>query len=212
MKVLLVNGSPHKNGCTNRALEEVARTLAEQGVEAEIFWIGAKPIGGCVACGGCNKLGRCVFDDQVNEFRQLAAHADGFVFGAPVHYAHAAGSLLGFMDRLFYANGRAGQPNVFAHKPAAAVLSARRAGTTASFDDINKFFTISQMPVVSSRYWNNVHGTTAEEVEQDKEGLATMRMLARNMAWMLRCIEAGRAAGIEPPAMDPDMKFTNFIR
>lgn len=212
MKVLLVNGSPHKNGCTNRALEEVARTLAEQGVEAEIFWIGAKPIGGCVACGGCNKLGRCVFDDQVNEFRQLATHADGFVFGAPVHYAHAAGSLLGFMDRLFYANGRAGQPNVFAHKPAAAVLSARRAGTTASFDDINKFFTISQMPVVSSRYWNNVHGTTAEEVEQDKEGLATMRMLARNMAWMLRCIEAGRAAGIEPPAMDPDMEFTNFIR
>lgn len=211
MKVLLVNGSPHKQGCTNRALEEVARTLEDNGVETQIFWIGAKPVGGCAACGGCSTKGACVFNDCVNEFRELAAGADGFVFGAPVHYAHAAGSLLGFMDRLFYSNGRAGKPNVFRLKPAAAVVSARRGGTTAALDDIQKFFTISEMPIVASRYWNQVHGNTAAEVEQDAEGLWTMRQLGRNMAWMLKCMEAGRAAGIEPPARE-DGTMTNFIR
>lgn len=211
MKVMLVNGSPHRHGCTDRALQEVARTLEGDGVEAEIFWIGAKPVGGCIACGGCDRKGACVFDDAVNEFRAKAAEADGFVFGAPVHYAHAGASLVGFMDRLFYSNGRAGQPDVFRHKPAAAVASARRAGTTAALDDIQKFFTISQMPVVSSRYWNNVHGNTPEEVEQDAEGLWTMRQLGRNMAWLLRSIEAGRAAGLEPPAQEPGAR-TNFIR
>lgn len=210
MKVLLVNGSPHKEGCTHRALVEVARTLEENGINAEIFWIGAKPVGGCVACGGCSTKGACVFDDVVNEFRQKAAEADGFIFGAPVHYAHAAGSLLAFMDRLFYSNGRAGEPNVFKFKPAAAVVSARRGGTTAALDDIQKFFTISQMPIVSSRYWNNVHGNTADEVEQDAEGLWTMRQLGRNMAWMLSCIEAARAAGIELPAEEAGTQ-TNFI-
>lgn len=211
MKVMLVNGSPHRHGCTDRALQEVARMLEENGVEAEIFWIGAKPVGGCIACGGCDRTGACVFDDAVNEFRAKAAEADGFVFGAPVHYAHAGASLVGFMDRLFYSNGRAGQPDVFRHKPAAAVASARRAGTTAALDDIQKFFTISQMPVVSSRYWNNVHGNTPGEVEQDAEGLWTMRQLGRNMAWLLRSIEAGRAAGLEPPAQEPGAR-TNFIR
>lgn len=211
MKVMLVNGSPRKAGCTDRALREVARTLEDNGIEAEIFWIGAKPVGGCVACGGCSTTGACVFDDVVNEFRAKAAEADGFVFGAPVHYAHAAGSLLAFMDRLFYANGRAGRPNVFAYKPAAAVTSARRAGTTAALDDIQKFFTISQMPIVSSRYWNNVHGNSAEQVEQDEEGLWTMRQLGRNMAWMLKCIEAGRAAGIELPEQEAGT-WTNFVR
>lgn len=211
MKVMLVNGSPHRHGCTDRALQEVARTLEQNGVKAEIFWIGAKPVGGCIACGGCDRTGACVFDDAVNEFRAKAAEADGFVFGAPVHYAHAGASLLGFMDRLFYSNGRAGQPNVFRHKPAAAVASARRAGTTAALDDIQKFLTISQMPVVSSRYWNNVHGNTPEEVERDAEGLWTMRQLGRNMAWLLRSIEAGRAAGLEPPAQEPGAR-TNFIR
>ncbi|OUP06644.1 flavodoxin family protein [Collinsella sp. An2] len=211
MKVLLVNGSPHKQGCTNRALEEVARTLEDNGVETQIFWIGAKPVGSCAACGGCSTKGACVFNDCVNEFRELAAGADGFVFGAPVHYAHAAGSLLGFMDRLFYSNGRAGKPNVFRLKPAAAVVSARRGGTTAALDDIQKFFTISEMPIVASRYWNQVHGNTAAEVEQDAEGLWTMRQLGRNMAWMLKCMEAGRAAGIEPPARE-DGTMTNFIR
>lgn len=211
MKVMLVNGSPHKTGCTNRALQEVARTLEDDGIEAEIFWIGAKPVGGCIACGGCATTGACVFDDVVDEFRAKADEADGFVFGAPVHYAHAAGSLLAFMDRLFYANGRAGQLNVFAYKPAAAVASARRAGTTAALDDIQKFFTISQMPIVSSRYWNNVHGNSAEQVEQDEEGLWTMRQLGRNMAWMLKCIEAGRAAGIELPEQEAGT-WTNFVR
>lgn len=211
MKVMLVNGSPHRHGCTDRALQEIARTLEDAGVEAEIFWIGAKPVGGCIACGGCDRTGACVFDDAVNEFRAKAAETDGFVFGAPVHYAHAGASLVGFMDRLFYSNGRAGQPDVFRHKPAAAVASARRAGTTAALDDIQKFFTISQMPVVSSRYWNNVHGNTPEEVERDAEGLWTMRQLGRNMAWLLRSIEAGRAAGLEPPAQEPGAR-TNFIR
>ena len=211
MKVMLVNGSPHKAGSTNRALEEVARTLEAEGIEAEIFWIGTQPVGGCVACGGCTKLGRCAFDDVVNEFRPKATEADGFVFGAPVHYAHAASSLLGFMDRLFYSNGRAGEKNVLAYKPAAAVASARRGGTTSAFDDINKFFTIAQMPVVSSRYWNNVHGNVATETEQDAEGLWTMRQLGRNMAWMLKCLEAGRAAGVPLPAQETGQQ-TNFIR
>ena len=198
MKVMLVNGSPHKAGSTNRALEEVARTLEAEGIEAEIFWIGARPVG-------------CAFDDVVNEFRPKAAKADGFIFGAPVHYAHAAASLLGFMDRLFYSNGRAGAPNVLAYKPAAAVASARRGGTTSAFDDINKFFTIAQMPVVSSRYWNNVHGNVAEETEADAEGLWTMRQLGRNMAWMLKCLEAGRSAGVPLPAQEAGQQ-TNFIR
>ena len=211
MKVMLVNGSPHKNGCTNRALEEVASALNAEGVDTEIFWIGAKPVGGCVACNGCSRKGSCVFDDVVNEFRPKALEADGFIFGAPVHYAHAAASLLGFMDRTFYSNSRAGEPDAFAFKPAAAVTSARRGGTTAAFEDINKFFTIKQMPVVSSRYWNNVHGNTAEEVEQDKEGLWTMRQLGRNMAWLLKCLEAGRAAGVELPAQEAG-ESTNFIR
>ena len=212
MRVLLVNGSPHRDGCTNRALEEVARTLEAEGVETEVFWIGSRPVGGCAACGACAKLGRCAFDDGgVNEFRGKAAGADGFVFGAPTHYGRAGASLLGFMDRLFYANGRAGQPNVLAHKPAAAVTSARRAGTTSALADIEKFFTISQMPVVSSRYWNMVHGSSAEQVEQDEEGLWTMRQLGRNMAWLLRCIEAGRAAGVPEPASEPGV-MTNFVR
>ena len=211
MKVMLVNGSPHKNGCTSRALEEVASALTAEGIDTEIFWIGAKPVGGCIACHGCDRKGRCVFDDVVNEFRPKALAADGFIFGAPVHYAHAGASLLGFMDRAFYSNGRAGEPDAFAFKPSAAVTSARRTGTTAAFEDINKFFTIKQMPIVSSRYWNNVHGNTAEEVEQDKEGLWTMRQLGRNMAWMLRCLEAGRAAGVELPAQESG-EITNFVR
>lgn len=211
MKVLLVNGSPHKQGCTHRALTEIATALENEGIDSEIFWIGAKPAAGCMACGRCRETGACIFDDSVNEFRALAQDADGFVFGAPVHYAHAAGSLLGFMDRLFYSNGRAGAPDVLSFKPAAAVTSARRAGTTAALDDLQKFFTISNMPIVSSRYWNMVHGCTPEEVEQDREGLWTMRQLGRNMAWLLKSIEAGRKAGIDLPNRE-DGTFTSFIR
>lgn len=210
MKVMLVNGSPHQLGCTHRALAEVAGSLEQEGIDTEIFWIGAAPKGGCTACGACRKTGSCVQADRVNECRKQALEADGFIFGAPVHYAHAGAGLLGFMDRLFYSSGQAGKPHPFRFKPAAAVVSARRAGTTASLDDIAKFFTISQMPVVSSRYWNMVHGCTPEEVEQDEEGLWTMRQLGRNMAWMLKSLEAGRAAGIEPPAQEPGV-WTSFI-
>lgn len=211
MKVMLANGSPHKNGCTHRALAEVAATLGAHGIESEIFWIGAKPAAGCMACGRCRETGACIFDDAVNEFRVLAEQADGFVFGAPVHYAHAASSLMGFMDRLFYSNGKAGAADVLSFKPAAAIASARRAGTTAALDDIQKFFTISNMPIVSSRYWNMVHGCTPEEVEQDQEGLWTMRQLGRNMAWLLKSLEAGREAGIGLPDREAG-SFTSFIR
>lgn len=211
MKVMLVNGSPHKNGCTHRALAEVAATLDTHGIESEIFWIGAKPAAGCMACGRCRETGACIFDDAVNEFRARAEQADGFVFGAPVHYAHAASSLMGFMDRLFYSNGKAGALDVLSFKPAAAIASARRAGTTAALDDMQKFFTISSMPIVSSRYWNMVHGCTPEEVEQDQEGLWTMRQLGRNMAWLLKSLEAGREAGIGLPDREAG-SFTSFIR
>ena len=207
MKVLLVNGSPHEHGCTDRALQEVAGALEAEGVRTETFWIGARPVGGCTACGACGETGRCAFEGGgVNEFAAKAADADGFVFGAPTHYAHAGASLLGFMDRLFYSAGAA-----LAHKPAAAVTSARRAGTTTALADIEKFFTISQMPIVSSRYWNMVHGNSAEEAAQDAEGLWTMRQLGRNMAWLLRCIEAGREAGVPAPSSEPGAR-TNFIR
>lgn len=206
MKVLLLNGSAHQHGCTDRALREIASTLKEEQVESEIIWLGAKPIGGCMGCHACAKTGKCVFDGGVNEFVEKARQADGFVFGSPVHYASASGSITGFLDRAFYSGGDA-----FRGKPGAAIVSARRAGTTAAFDQLNKYFGITQMPVVSANYWNMVHGSRAEEVEQDLEGLQTMRVLARNMAWLLRCIEAGKAAGIEPPA--PEKKqVTNFIR
>lgn len=210
MKVLLVNGSPHKEGCTFTALSEVAKTLNDEGIATEIFWIGNKPIGGCIACRKCAETEGCVFNDAVNEFRPKAYKADGFVFGTPVHYASASGNMTGFMDRLFYSEIRTGN-KAFRMKPAAAVTSARRAGTTATFDQMIKYFTIQEMPVVSSRYWNMVHGETPDDVRQDAEGLFTMRELGRNMAYLLHCQEAARNAGINPP--EQEMKpFTNFIR
>lgn len=211
MKVLLVNGSPHKEGCTYTALTEVAKTLNEEGIETEIFWIGNKPVGGCTACRSCAMAGKCVFDDVVNEFHQMARDADGFVFGTPVHYAGASGSMTGFMDRLFYTELCGNGNKSFYLKPAAAVLSARRAGTTAAFDQMNKYFTIQEMPVVSSRYWNMVHGARAEDVLKDAEGLLTMRVLGRNMAYLLRCKEAAQKAGVLPPKQEARV-FTNFIR
>ncbi len=208
MKVLLVNGSPRKDGNTSVALAQVAEALEADGIDAEVFWLGNKPVNDCIACGRCAELGgRCIIgNDVVNELIAKAGQADGFVFGAPVYYAHPTGRILSVMDRAFYAGGAA-----FRHKPAAAVAVARRAGTTASFDVINKHFTINQMPVVSSTYWNNVHGRTPGEASQDEEGLRTMRNLAHNMAWMLRCIEAGRVAGIESPVAEQG-PMTNFIR
>jgi len=194
MKVLLINGSPHEKGSTYTALSEIAAELEANGIEAEIFHIGTAPISGCRACGACGKLGRCVIDDVVNKAREKAKEADGFIFGSPVYYASANGSMISFMDRLFYSG-----KELFAFKPAACVTAARRAGTTATFDELNKYLTISQMPIVSSCYWNNVIGRTPEEVLRDEEGLRIMRTLGRNMAWMLKSLEAAKAAGVALP-------------
>lgn len=206
MKVILVNGSPHENGCTYTALCEVEKALKNNGVETEIFWVGNKPISGCIGCNACRKLGRCFTDDTVNEFVEKAKSADGFIFGSPVHYAAASGAVTSFMDRAFYSGGGA-----LCGKPAANIVSCRRGGASAAFDQLNKYFTINNMPIVSSQYWNQVHGNTPEQVMQDGEGLQTMRTLGNNMAWLLKCIEAGKAAGIEFPEREEPIR-TNFIR
>lgn len=205
MKVMLVNGSSREHGCTARALRQVADALNAEGIGTETLFIGNQPIADCIACGQCGKLGHCVFQDAAADFALRAAEFDGFVFGSPVYYAHPSGRLLSFMDRAFYANG-----GNFRFKPAAAVLSARRAGNTASLDVINKHFTINCMPVVSSTYWNHVHGNTPEEVEQDPEGLQTMTNLGKNMAWLLKCIQLGKENGVNPPRLD--RVYTNFVR
>ena len=210
MKVLLVNGSPHKKGCTFTALTEVAETLNKEEIDTEIFWVGTKPIVGCTACMKCIEIGRCSFNDYVNDFLDIVPDADGFIFGSPVHYAAASGAITSFMDRVFYADMLGGRQSFYL-KPAAAVISARRAGTTATFDQINKYFTISEMPIISSRYWNMVHGAKPEDVKKDLEGLQTMRILARNMAWFLKCKEAGTKAGVQFPAKEETV-FTNFIQ
>ncbi|MGE5423630.1 MAG: flavodoxin family protein [Ignavibacteriales bacterium] len=210
MKVILVNGSPHAKGCTYAALEEVAKTLNTEGIETQIFWVGTKPLAGCIACKKCAETGHCAFKDIVNDFLDLAKDADGFIFGSPVHYAAASGAITSFMDRAFYSDMQAGRRSFYL-KPAAAVVSARRAGTTATFDQLNKYFTISEMPIIASRYWNMVHGATPEDVEKDLEGLQIMRLLARNMAWFLKCKEAGIKAGVQFPVKEETI-FTNFIR
>ncbi len=210
MKVLLVNGSPHKEGCTYTALQEVAKTLEKEGIDTEIFWIGNKPLGGCIACMKCAELKKCVFNDTVNEFVEKAEYADAFIFGTPVHYAAAAGNIASFMDRAFYSASQAGKPDIYLYKPAATVISARRAGTTATYDQLNKYFGISQMPIISSRYWNMVHGRTPQDVKKDEEGMQSMRILARNMAYYLKCIQAGKEKGIKLPKQEQTI-FTNFI-
>ena len=211
MKVLLVNGSPHEKGCTYTALKEVEKTLAAEGIETELMWLGTKPVGGCVACGMCRKMQKCVFDDIVNEFTAKAVECDGFVFGSLVYYSGMNGNMMSFMDRVFYSSS-AKDPHPFRLKPAAAVTSARRAGTTSTLDQMNKYFLHQQMPIVSSQYWNMVHGAKAEDALKDEEGLQIMRTLGRNMAWMLKCIEAGKAAGIEYPKAEDQRCITNFIR
>lgn len=205
MKVLLVNGSSREHGCTGTALKEVARTLNENEIETETLFIGNKPIPDCIACRKCREIGKCVFDDVVNELAEKAATCDGFVFGSPVYFAHPSARLLTVMDRAFYSAGKN-----FMFKPAAAVLSARRAGTTASMDVINKYFTILSMPIVSSTYWNQVYGTQPEEVTKDEEGMATMQNIGKNMAWLLKCIEIGKKNGIFHPKNKKVL--TNFIR
>lgn len=183
-KVLLLNGSPHVSGCTARALEEMIKVFTEEGVETEVIQVGSKPVRGCIACRKCAELGRCVFDDLVNEVAPKLEEADGLVVGSPVYYGSPNGTILSFMDRLFYSTG-----DISKHmKVGAAVVSCRRGGNSATFDVLNKYFTISGMPVASSTYWNQVHGFTAEDVEKDKEGLQTMRNLARNMSFMIKAI------------------------
>ncbi len=206
MKVILVNGSPHKEGCTYTALCEVAKTLKEEGIETEIFNLAGCDILPCRACGACAKLGKCVIDDKVNEFNNKAKEADGFIFGSPVHYAAASSLLTSFMSRVFYSG-----KGIYAFKPAAAVVSARRAGTTAALEQINKYFTISQMPVISSRYWNMVHGSKPEDVLKDEEGMQIMRVLGRNMAWFLKAKDCAKKNGIGVPKQEENIR-TNFIR
>ena len=205
MKVMLVNGSLHEKGCTYTALCEVEKALNANGIETEIFQLAGKGVNGCKGCWACKKLGKCVIDDAVNEFVEKAASFDGFVFGSPVYYASASGALVSFMDRVFYSGGKQ-----LAYKPAAAVVSCRRAGASTTFDVINKYFTINNMPIVGSNYWNEIHGNTAEEAAQDEEGLQTMRILGNNMAWLLKCLALGKEAGVEPVKERKIM--TNFIR
>lgn len=212
MKVLLLNGSPHKKGCTYTALSCIEETLNERDVETEIFWVGNKPIISCTACGKCSEKGECVFNtDKVNEFVKKAYDADGFFFGTPVHYAAATGATASFLTRAFYSNSHADGAKAFRYKPAASVVSARRGGNTVTYDQINKFMGITEMPIISSVYWNMVHGNTPEEVKHDEEGLFTMKTLAKNMVYFLKCIQAGKEKGIQPENIGPKPK-TNFIR
>ncbi len=206
MKVLLVNGSPHPHGCTDVALSEVAMQLGKHGIETEMLWLGNEALHGCIACGKCRKAGKCVFDDVVNQIAAKADEYDGIVVGSPVYYGGPDAQICAFLDRLFYSAGKK-----FVRKPAAAVVSCRRGGATASFERLNKYFEMSNMPLVTSQYWNQIHGNNADEARQDAEGLQTMRTLAENMAWLLKCIEAGKKAGVEDPVYEP-FQATNFIR
>ena len=205
MKVLIVNGSPHLSGCTDRALREVEETLKANGVDTERVNVGTKDVRGCIGCNFCREHGRCVFNDIVNGTAPKFAEADGIVVGTPVYYAGANGQLLAFLDRLFYSTATTVEKTM---KVGAAVVSSRRAGSTSAFDEINKYFTISAMPVVSSTYWNEVHGFTAEDVEADLEGLQTMRNLARNMSFIIKAIAAAKKVDGVPD--QERASFTSF--
>lgn len=207
MKVLLINGSPNKNGCTNAALNIIASELKAQGVESEIVWLGNGAVRGCIGCGGCRKAGKCVFDDDgVNAIGEKIKTADGYIFGAPVHYASPCGAMVSAMDRLFMAFGK-----YMRLKPAASVVSARRAGTTASYDVLNKYIGINNMLQVPSTYWNMVHGNSAEEVAKDEEGVCIMRAIGSNMAWLLKLLQSVKGTELEKPVAVEKVK-TNFIR
>ncbi len=210
LKVLLVNGSPHQKGCTYTALSEVGNALNKEDINTDLFWIGNKPLSGCIACKACVKRGNCVLDGTVNDFLAIAGDYDGFIFGTPVHWGAATGSITSFLDRVFYAD-YCSNGNRFLLKPAATVVSARRAGTTATWDQINKYFGLMQMPIISSRYWNMVHGAKPAEVVQDLEGMQTMRILGRNMAYFLKCKEMATQMGLMPPEQE-EVTYTNFIR
>lgn len=205
MKVMLVNGSPHEKGCIYTALTEVAGALEKNGIETEIFWLGIKPISECIACGHCWGGGGCAIKDRMTEFAEAAQGADGFVFGSPVHFSGVAPQLAACMSRMCYS----GMVNL-AGKPCASVVSCRRGGNSATFEQINQFFGITGAITVGSQYWNDVHGNSPEEVKQDLEGLQIMRTLGNNMAWIIKCIEAGKQEGIEYPEFEPRVR-TNFI-
>ncbi len=209
MKALLINGSPHKNGCTNAALAEVAKALEADGIDTEIAWIGRQPVRGCQACRSCaeSKSGRCIYtDDIVNTLLEKAIASDALIVGSPVYYAGPNGALTSVLDRIFYAAG-----SQLRYKPGASVASARRAGTTSTLDRLNKYFQINCMPLVSSNYWPMVHGNTAEEAAEDEEGMQTMRILGQNMAWLLHSIEAGKRYGVSQPQLEAKTQ-TSFIR
>ena len=202
MKVLLINGSPNAQGCTYTALSEVASEIAKSGIETEIYHIGTKPVRGCTACRQCFKEGKCCFnDDACNEIAAKIVEADGLVVGSPVYYSGPNGALCALLDRVFYSSA-----SKFRFKPGAAIVSCRRGGASAAFDRLNKYFTISQMPVVSSQYWNAVHGFTPDDVRKDLEGLQIMRTLGKNMAWLLK----NSASGIAPPEPEAERMFTSF--
>lgn len=206
MKVLVINGSPEIHGCTDRALKEVETVLAEEGIECHRVNVGNKDIRGCIACRTCRKTNKCIFNDLVNETAPLFAECDGLLVGSPTYYAGCNGQLLAFLDRLFYSTATAFDKTM---KAGAAVISSRRAGSTSAFDEINKYFTISSMPIVSSTYWNEVHGYTAKDVERDKEGLQTMRNLGHNMAFLLKAIAAAKkSTGVPPQERNV---FTSFL-
>ena len=207
MKVLMINGSPHAEGCTFTALSEVAVGLSDYDVASEIYWIGNKPVPGCIACMRCKVTGKCIYDDGVNALNARMAEFDGFVFGSPVYYAGASGQICSFLDRLFYSGGQEERDG----KPGASVVSCRRGGATAAFERLNMYFTIANMPVISSQYWNQVHGFTPDDVRRDEEGLQTMRTLGRNMGYELQALAAAREAGIKKPVREEPV-HTNFIR
>ena len=203
MKVLVINGSPHNKNTTWRALDEIQRTLQSEGIDSEIYHVPADTAG-CMGCGYCARNGFCVRKDHVNDIAARMDEFDGIIVGTPTYYASPSGSLIAFMDRLFYSAG-----SKLTKKPAAAVAIARRGGTETSFDVINKYFAINEMPIITSTYWNNVFGFNPSDAEKDLEGLQTMRNLARNMAWILKVIDAGKKAGIEPPKTEKS-HFTSF--
>ena len=205
MKVILINGSPNAKGCTYTALEEVSKTLKSEGIETEIIHVGHKDIRGCIGCRQCKTKGKCVFNDIVNDIAPKFKECDGIVIGSPVYFASANGTLVSFIDRLFYS-----MTADKTMKVGAAVVSCRRGGNSATFDELNKYFTISQMPIASSQYWNMVHGNSPEEVQQDLEGLQTMRTLGKNMAFLIKSIQLGKKEFGLPEK--EGHKFTNFIR
>ena len=205
MKVLLVNGSPHEKGCTYTGLQEVANALENNDIETDFLWLGIEPLAGCIGCNACLKTGKCFRNDIVNDFLNKVPDIDGFVFGSPVHFASSSGALTSFMDRAFY-----GRRKLFENKPACCICSCRRGGASATFDQINKYFSMSNMPIVTSQYWNQVHGTNPDEVKRDLEGMQTMRTLGNNMAWLLKCIDIAKKSGLEYPKNEGVVK-TNFI-